>query len=97
MTNSLSVAFTCICSFLTSHTYLGLKDEIGASGLFFLYGAISSVGFLFILCTVPETKGKTEAEIAEFFLSKAEKRQRKDQRRRQANEEIVEEESPLRA
>ncbi len=63
MTNSLAVSFTCLCSFLTSHTYQGLKGDLGEAGIFWLYGAISVVGLAFIAATVPETKGKTEAEV----------------------------------
>ena len=67
ITNSLSVAFTCLCSFLTSHTYLPLKEAAGTEGLFWVYGAISVLGILFIFATVPETKGKTEAQIRSGF------------------------------
>ena len=58
LTNSLSVAFTCVCSFFVSHTYLGLKAAMGGEGVFWLYGSISLVGFVFILVFVPETKNK---------------------------------------
>ena len=85
MTNSLSVAFTCLCSFLTSHTYLGLKDRIGAAGLFWLYAALSACGLVFIALTVPETKGRTEAQIREFFLSRKEREELKRKRREAAN------------
>jgi len=70
---SLSVGFTCVCSYLTSHTYANLKDFIGLKGTFWLYGNISAVGLLFIFFFVPETKGKTEAEIREFFLNSKKK------------------------
>ena len=58
MANSLSVAFTCVCSFFVSHTYIGLKEAMGGEGVFWLYGSISLVGFVFILALVPETKNK---------------------------------------
>ena len=64
---SLSVAFTCVCSFLTSHTYSDLKDTIMVEGIFWLYGTISFAGLLFIIFFVPETKGKTASELREYF------------------------------
>jgi hypothetical protein len=67
---SLSVAFTCVCSFLTSHTYNDLKETINAEGVFWLYGGISLVGLFFIVAFVPETKGKNEAELRQFFQKK---------------------------
>ena len=67
---SLSVGFTCVCSFLISHTYKDLKDLMEIEGIFWLYGAISFVGLLFIVIFVPETKGKNDAQIREFFQNK---------------------------
>ncbi len=64
---SLSVGFTCVCSFLTSHTYNDLKAQIKGEGIFWLYGSISFIGLIFICCCVPETKGKTDAQIQEYF------------------------------
>ncbi|TRY78837.1 hypothetical protein TCAL_06755 [Tigriopus californicus] len=73
VTNSLSVGFTCLCSFFTSHTYDDLKNSIGGEGVFWLYGGISLIGFFFIMFFVPETKNKSEAQIRRHFLSKAER------------------------
>ena len=70
---SLSVAFTCLCSFLTSHTYNDLKDNISVEGIFWLYGSISFLGLLFIAFFVPETKGKNEAQIMNHFAKKSKK------------------------
>lgn len=67
---SLSVGFTCLCSFLTSHTYTFLKTTLKSEGVFWLYGSASFLGLLFIVISVPETKGKTEAEIREYFKPK---------------------------
>ncbi len=82
VTNSLSVSFTCLCSFLTSHTYKHLMDVIRMEGIFWLYGGISLTGFLFILAFVPETKGKNEQQIQEFFLSKRQRQAMKEKRAR---------------
>ena len=50
-----------MCSFFVSHTYLGLKAAMGGEGVFWLYGSISLLGFVFILVLVPETKNKSVA------------------------------------
>ena len=64
---SLSVGFTCAWSFVTSHTYKYLKDLFDYDGIFWFYGTISFLGFLFIVIFVPETKGKSDAQIREYF------------------------------
>ena len=40
VTNSLSVGFTCLCSFLTSHTFQPMIEEIKMEGVFWTYAAI---------------------------------------------------------
>ena len=42
------------------------------------------MGFLFILGFVPETRDKSESEIAEFFLPKAEREARRERRKQEA-------------
>ncbi len=78
-----------------------MKQLVGTEGLFWVYGGISALGLAFIFLTVPETKGRTEAQIREFFLSAAERKERSRRRRggeRQVEEGgggMEEEESPL--
>ncbi|WP_432164730.1 sugar porter family MFS transporter [Streptomyces sp. bgisy031] len=48
---------------LVSLTALSLIGAIGASGTFWLYGAISVFAFFFVLRCVPETKGRTLEQI----------------------------------
>ena len=43
------------------------NDGIGIEGIFWLYGSISFVGLIFITIFVPETKGKNEAQLSEYF------------------------------
>ena len=64
---SFAVSQTCISSFLVSYTYIDLKSLITPRGVFWLYGILNVLGLLFILIFVPETKGKTEAEIQQYF------------------------------
>jgi len=67
-TNGLTICWTGLMSFLTtfSFPYL-LKSSIKGQGCFWMYSVISFLGFLFIGVFVPETGGKTEAEISGFF------------------------------
>ena len=51
---------------LISFSYLFL-DRISIEGIFWLYGSISFVGLIFITIFVPETKGKNEAQLSEYF------------------------------
>jgi SP family sugar porter-like MFS transporter len=50
------------CTLLT-FTFPMLNDALGAHGAFWLYGAICVVGFVVILCKLPETKGKSLEDI----------------------------------
>ena len=43
------------------------SDRISIEGIFWLYGSISFVGLIFITIFVPETKGKNEAQLSEYF------------------------------
>jgi hypothetical protein len=54
-------------SFMTSHTYKDMKETMQLEGVFWLYGAFSFLGLIFVIIWVPETKGKSEAEIQEHF------------------------------
>lgn len=38
-----------------------------SAGTFWMYGCFSAVAFFFVLFVVPETKGKSLAEIEEHF------------------------------
>lgn len=47
-----------------------LASQIGYHGVFFLYATVSFASFVFVLCFVPETKGKSLEEIEAMFLGK---------------------------
>lgn len=66
----MSAAMFYIIAFLFSKTYLDLEHAIGMSGCFFLYGAGGLLGFVFMYFYLPETEGKTLAEIEEYFSNK---------------------------
>lgn len=48
-----------LASFLLTYTFPILNNTLNASGTFWLYGAISFAGFIFIRKMLPETKGKS--------------------------------------
>lgn len=48
-----------IACFLLTYTFPLLNANLGASGSFLLYGIICALGFVFVLRSVPETKGVT--------------------------------------
>ena len=48
-----------IACFLLTYTFPLLNATLGASGSFLLYGIICALGFVFVLRSVPETKGIT--------------------------------------
>ena len=45
---------------------------------YWLYSAISFVGFLFITIFVPETRGKTDQEIKQYFANRKEDAEKTD-------------------
>jgi len=64
-----------------------LITEIRHSGTLWLYAAVTAVGFFFIMAFVPETRGKTEAEISAFFLTRTQREREEERRRRSAEKE----------
>ncbi len=48
---------------LVTVTFLSLVKELGPAGTFWLYSGLSLVSFLFIMRSVPETKGRTLEQI----------------------------------
>lgn len=60
---SISVSALWISCFGLTFSFPPINAALGASGTFWLYGAICLVGFLVIGKAVPETKGRTLEEI----------------------------------
>merc|ERR1719219_428333 len=56
ITNSISVGFTCIASFIVTYIFPHMKAAITRHGTFWFFGASSVAGFIFIALFVPETK-----------------------------------------
>lgn len=63
MAMALSTFFLWVACFLLTYTFPILNEAVGASGTFWLYGAICLAGFFFIRAKLPETKGKTLEEL----------------------------------
>ncbi|KAL4092304.1 hypothetical protein QTP88_026828 [Uroleucon formosanum] len=57
-------------AFLVSKTWLNLQSSVELYGCFFLYGIIAAIGIVFIYNCLPETEGKTLAEIEMHFTKK---------------------------
>lgn len=60
---SVAVAALWIACFLLTYSFPILNGWLGASGTFWLYGAICVTGGIFIAARMPETKGETLEEI----------------------------------
>lgn len=63
MAMALSTFFLWVACFVLTYTFPVFNEAIGASGTFWIYGAICLAGFLFIRSRLPETKGKTLEEL----------------------------------
>lgn len=63
MAVALSTFFLWGGCFLLTYTFPILNEAVGAYGIFWIYGGICLVGFLFIRSQLPETKGKTLEEL----------------------------------
>lgn len=60
---AVAVSSLWIACFLLTYTFPILNAKLGSSGTFWLYGAICVLGFIFIFCKLPETKGKSLEQI----------------------------------
>ena len=47
--------------------FLSLNRAIGPFGSFWLYAALSAIGWCWLLFVLPETKGKTLEQIGKIF------------------------------
>jgi SP family myo-inositol transporter-like MFS transporter 13 len=61
---------------LISMTFLSLTKAITKHGAFYLYAALSFVGFIYFALVLPETKGKTLEEMDDLFDVKGPRRGR---------------------
>lgn len=71
-TNGLAVSWVGILSFVVSFTFpFLLQSSLAGKWAFWMYSAVSFLGFFFIAMFVPETRGKTEDEVKTYFQKKS--------------------------
>ncbi|NYV72892.1 sugar porter family MFS transporter [Streptomyces sp. UH6] len=62
---SLCTAVNWVCNFLVNQFFLHLVQSLGEGQTFWLFAALCLLGLVFIARKVPETRGRTDAEIAD--------------------------------
>lgn len=65
--NSLSTTTNWTCNLIVSMTFLHLARYLTRHGTFWLYTGIALSGWIFILCLLPETKGRSLEQVEELF------------------------------
>lgn len=65
--SSIAVVVNWALVFLVTRVFKDLADAVTSAGAFWIFGAIIGIGFLFVFFKVPETKGKTSAEIQKLL------------------------------
>eukprot|EP00928_Gymnodinium_smaydae_P088785 TRINITY_DN72830_c0_g1_i1.p1 TRINITY_DN72830_c0_g1~~TRINITY_DN72830_c0_g1_i1.p1 ORF type:complete len:493 (-),score=83.03 TRINITY_DN72830_c0_g1_i1:377-1855(-) len=61
--SSCAAALNWACSFLTTETVAALQKAFSFSGVFAMYGVVVALGAIYVSLCVPETKGKSFAEL----------------------------------
>lgn len=60
---ALATSFSYLCAFIGVKTFVDFQEMLGLYGAFWLYAFISICGLCFVVCCVPETKGRDLTEI----------------------------------
>ena len=60
---SVAVMALWVACFVLTYTFPYLNKALGAAGTFWVYGGICIAGFIFVLTSLPETKGKSLEQI----------------------------------
>lgn len=63
----LTTCFAYLLGFAVLKAYPGMRDLLNASGVFLIYGIISLLGTVFVAVWLPETAGKTLAQVEQHF------------------------------
>lgn len=67
LASSICGAFNWTLAFVITKTFTNIRDAIGIGETFWLFSAFSIVGTLFVFFVVPETKGKSLADIQKML------------------------------
>ncbi|CAH1723921.1 unnamed protein product [Aphis gossypii] len=68
--SGLCAAIFYIIAFIVSKTWLTLQSSLGLHGCFLFYGIIAVIGIVYVFICLPQTEGKTLAEIEKDFAKK---------------------------
>lgn len=68
--SGLCAAIFYVIAFIVSKTWLNLQSSLGLCGCFLFYGIIAVIGVVYVFTCLPETEGKTLAEIEKDFSKK---------------------------
>ncbi|XP_031347137.1 facilitated trehalose transporter Tret1-like [Photinus pyralis] len=68
--SALAGSTSSICAFLVTKFYFNLQSSIGGDGTFYIFAAMAFLAVFFVYFFVPETKGKTLAEIQDVLNEK---------------------------
>ena len=64
--------FNWTCSFIVSLTIKKFfNSELDIFGTYFMYGAICLLAFFFVIFILPETKGKTNDDMKDYYMKRA--------------------------
>ncbi|XP_045507240.1 facilitated trehalose transporter Tret1-like isoform X1 [Colias croceus] len=61
--SAMATAFSYLCAFVGVKTFVDFQQALGLYGAFWLYASISVGGLCFVVCCVPETKGRDLDEM----------------------------------
>ena len=67
VSSSLCTTFNWLMAFLVAQFIPSLGNLIGSSSCYFLFSGLALLGSAFIYLALPETKGRKEEEIREYF------------------------------
>ena len=68
VSSSLCTTFNWLVAFLVTQFVPTLGDAIGSAPCYFIFSGLAILGTAFIYFWVPETKGRKEEEIREYFV-----------------------------
>ncbi|KAL1121999.1 hypothetical protein AAG570_003407 [Ranatra chinensis] len=63
----LTTCLTYVMSFVVVKLYPAMLEALDKHGVFFFYGGMGLLGTIFVALCLPETQGKTLAEIEDYF------------------------------